>query len=387
MARLEHERVALVDHRPVGPHGGVDGTHAVAAGVQPVLPVAGTVQDPGVGGEHFAEGGPRPYYVLAGQQGLVAGTVHGPVLRRRLADQQGPHHRSVVAPLDATPLQCQLVDRIQVAAARGVAHHERTRARADDHLVAGVVTATTQHGALHVGQDPGLGDARPGQADGHLPGVVGQLGCPTRVGHFLGALHPAEFLDQRRGVGPRQETVQLGLQQAPVGGPQAVGVQLDAHAGTGQAQVVEHVPQVQCRVHAVDVDVAAHVGHVGRVGGRPPVGCPVQQGDPALACHDHALEAGEAEGVVPGQPVHRLLLEHEQGVQPGGPDGSGRPVPAGEHLVGREVDGHGAPSGAGVSRSGAPRRRRTGRRTGRRWRQPGPPDPPRCTVRRVPGRW
>ena len=53
VARLEDQWVALINHRPVRPHRGVDGTHAVATGVEAVLPVAGIVQDSGVGGEHL----------------------------------------------------------------------------------------------------------------------------------------------------------------------------------------------------------------------------------------------------------------------------------------------------------------------------------------------
>ncbi len=138
-----------------------------------MLLVAGTVQDSGVGGEHLAQGGARSDRLLAGQQGLVAGSVHGPVLRRGLSDQQGPHHRCVVATFHPAPLQRELVHRVELAPAGDVPDHQRPRSRADDHLVAGVVATTAQYGTLHIGQDPGLGDPDASQVDGYVPGVVG----------------------------------------------------------------------------------------------------------------------------------------------------------------------------------------------------------------------
>ena len=103
----------------------------------------------------------------------MAGSVHGPVLRRGLSDQQGPHHRRVVATFHPAPLQRELIHRVELASAGDVPDHQRPRPRADDHLVAGVVATAAQHGTLHIGQDPGLGDPDASQVDGYVPGVVG----------------------------------------------------------------------------------------------------------------------------------------------------------------------------------------------------------------------
>ena len=86
--------------------------------------------------------------------------------------------------------------------------------------------------------------------------------------------------------------------------------------------------------------------------------------DPAVGRHHEALEHREAERVIAGKPVHRLLLEDEQGVEAGvGNRGSGS-VLAVLHLLGGEMDRHGKDSGWGleVRVGGAPRRPRTGPR-------------------------
>ena len=94
-----------------------------------------------------------------------------------------------------------------------------------------------------------------------------------------------------------------------------MGVVLDAEPLAGQALLRQQRAQLLGRIAALAVDPDADVlddrgvlrlAQIGRAG---------QQDQIAVGAQHEALEEAVAEGVVAGQPVHALLLEHQKSVE------------------------------------------------------------------------
>ena len=98
----------------------------------------------------------------------------------------------MIVAVDAGELECELVLRVELAAAGGISHQQGLRAGADDELVAGIVAAAFEHGALHRRENlaligAGLGEAvRLVQGGGALVGLglngLGLLVLPPLFG-------------------------------------------------------------------------------------------------------------------------------------------------------------------------------------------------------------
>ncbi len=116
-----------------------------------------------------------------------------------------------------------------------VAAQERIAARADDELVAGVVAAATENGALHRRQDVALVGTRRGQLDGPVEGVIRELSGPPHVLELRLALDGAQPAHQVGRVLEITESVQRRLHAPPVEGGQAIGIELDAEPPPGTA--------------------------------------------------------------------------------------------------------------------------------------------------------
>ena len=305
-----------------------------------MLAQARRVHDLRVRGEDLAHRPARTDRLHAGVERIGARGVHRHVLGVGAAGEQGAHHRGVVAAVGAGEFEGELVLRVQVAPSAEVPAQQRARARADDELVAGVVAAAAEHRALHRGEDVALEGAGAREPHRLVPCVVGQHRRPAGVLDLLGALHRAEPVDEGRGVGERAAPGELRLHQAPVVRLQPIGIELHPEPGAPEPQLVEQRPQIAGGVHALGVLPDADVLDVGGMPRLAEIREPREQGHAAAGVHDQALEQAEAEGVVAGEPVHGLLLEAEQGVEPGVADRRRRAPAPFRHLFGAEMDRH-----------------------------------------------
>ena len=278
--------------------------------------------------------------------------------------EQGAHHRGVVAPVGACEFEGELVLRVQVAAPGEVPAQQRARAGSDDELVAGVVASAAEHRALHRGEDvsfEGAGTAEPHRL---VPRIVGQRRRPAGVLDLPRALHRPEPVDQGRGVGERAAPGELRFHQAPVVRLEPEGIELHPEPGAPEPQLVEQRPQIAGGVHALGVLPDADVLDVRGMPRLAEIREPCEQGHATVGLHDQALEQAEAEGVVAGEPVHGLLLEAEQRVEPGTADGRRGALAPSRHLFGAEMDRHVGRSSVqeGGGRRFAVRRNRARRR-------------------------
>ena len=201
------------------------------------------------------------------------------------------------------------------------------------------------------------------------------------------ALHRPEPVDQGRGVGERAAPGELRFHQAPVVRLEPEGIELHPEPGAPEPQLVEQRPQIAGGVHALGVLPDADVLDVRGMPRLAEIREPREQGHATVGLHDQALEQAEAEGVVAGEPVHGLLLEAEQRVEPGTADGRRGALAPSRHLFGAEMDRHvgrssvqeGGDGSAQAVRVGPPRC--TGGRgdapAQRKGSQPAAPVPPR----------
>ena len=109
------------------------------------------------------------------------------------------------------------------------------------------------------------------------------------------------------------------------------------------AVIRDHVAQFGGRVRALAVGPDADVLDDRGEARLPLIGRARQQGQRAVRSQVHALEHAVAAGVVAGQPIHALLAEDQQTVEPGlGHLRAGAPLAGGKFLAG-EVERHPPP--------------------------------------------
>jgi hypothetical protein len=151
---------------------------------------------------------------------------------------------------------------------------------------------------------------------GAVEGDVGQPGGLAHVGDLGRGLHRPQAGHEVRGLHQRAESIECGLHALEVEAGEAVSVGLDPKPFTPTPLLFEDLLEILGGIDAFGVvpepDVRDHGGVLGltQVGG-------AGQEDEGLAVRPHveALEEDVAEGVVPGEVVHRLLAEHEQAVE------------------------------------------------------------------------
>ena len=304
--------------------------------------------------------------------------VHGVLLRPHRPDHEGPHEGRVVVAPGAGELEGELVARAEPAAPREVPAKERVASRADDELVARIVSAAPEHRPLHRGQDVAVERARNREAFGLREGVVGELRGPPDEFELGGALAQAKLRDEVRGVLEPAEAFERLLDPAPVRGRQAVGVELHPDPLSRRVVAGRRLPKLARRVAPRFVHPDADVLDDRRMARLAEVRGPGEEGHAPVPTEPQALEEAEPEGVVAREVVHALRLEHEEAREtallhrPAGRLASGRELLAGE------MNRH-APS---FKRSEV--RRADG--TPRLRRPPRPPPPPPRSGRRPRGR-
>ena len=94
-----------------------------------------------------------------------------------------------------------------------------------------------------------------------------------------------------------------------------MAVIFDAEALAFEAAAPEEVLQIVSGRRAVAVDPDADVFDDRGVLGLAQVRGAGEEHDLAVGAQDQALKEAEAEGVVAGEPVHALLLEHEERIK------------------------------------------------------------------------
>ena len=144
-----------------------------------------------------------------------------------------------------------------------------------------------------------------------------------------------------RGIGKRREAVEGRLELAAVRGDEPVALELDAEALAGEPELGAEVLEVERRIGVGGVLPDAHVGDDRGVPRLAQIGRAGQERHAPVGRDDEALEEAEAERVVAGRPVHRLLLEQQQAVEPRLRHGGEQRALAAVELFRGEVQGHG----------------------------------------------
>ena len=176
-ARADDLRVVPVEHRPVHPVRREGRAEAIAGRVHPVLAHARRVEHIRMRLEDLAHGGAGPGFGLAGFERIHRHSVHGPVPRIGIPDQDRAHQAGMVMPVDPGEFQHQLVLGLQMPAPAEVAAEQGVPARPDDELVGRVVAAVPVDRAMHGGEDLAL-DRRRGRRAARPPRAPGRPAPP-----------------------------------------------------------------------------------------------------------------------------------------------------------------------------------------------------------------
>ena len=215
-------------------------------------------------------------------------------------------------------------------------------------------------------------------APSSAPSLVSAIAALERgVGELRGAAHvrelgrgfdQAQAGDQVRGVDRLGEAVERRVQPPAVSCGQTMGVVLDAEALAGKALLRQQRAQLHGRIGARAVDPDADVLDDRGVLGLAQIRRARQQDQIAVRPQHQALEEAVAEGVVAGEPVHALRLEHQQPVQPARRHRLQHLAPALVELFAGEVQSHDYLPGrshktvrTGAAKPLGARRRRRGR--------------------------
>ena len=274
---------------------------------------------------------------------VLGGFRHGALMRGRAADDEGAHQAGVVLAIDAGEFQGELVLRIQHAPAGFVAAEQRIRPGADDEGIAGIIAAALEDSALHRGQDVALVRAGMGGCDGGLERVVGEFGGAPDISELGVRLHQAKLRDEVGGVRGRGEAVQRRIHLLALRGGEPVALIFDAEALAFEPAPSEQILQIIGGGRVVPIDPDANVLDDRGVLRLAQIGCSRQQHDLAIGAQHQALKKAVAEGVVAGQPVHALLLEHEESIEPALGHGRQRLFPSRVEFIPTEMQCH-APS-------------------------------------------
>jgi hypothetical protein len=97
---------------------------------------------------------------------------------------------------------------------------------------------------------------------------------------------------------------------------QAVGIGFNAELFATPAQADDHIFQLRRRFGAGHVGPNANVLDDRCVLRLAQIGGASEKRQPAVGSEIQALKEAKAEGVVTGQVIHALLMEHEQSVKP-----------------------------------------------------------------------
>jgi hypothetical protein len=168
---------------------------------------------------------------------------------------------------------------------------------------------------VHGGQDRALVGALPGVRDRRIERGIGQFCGAAHIGELGCGLHQAQAGDQVRGVDCRCEAVERRIQPPAVGRRETVGLVLDAEPFAREALLGQEIAQLQSRIAALAVDPDADVLDDRGVLRLAQVRRAREQHQIAVGAQHQALGEAVAERVVAGQPVHALLLEHQQGIE------------------------------------------------------------------------
>ena len=256
----------------------------------------------------------------------------------RFADQQRAHQAGVVLAVDAGELERQLVAGVEAAAPRLVATEQGVAPGADDERVAGVVAAALEDRGVHRGEDRALVGALTGLRDRRIERGIGQFRGAANTGELGCGLDQAQAGDQVRGVDRRGEAVERRVQAPAVGRREPVVSystprRLPARpcsASRPRSSAAGLLPSRSTQMRTSSMIEVCSAWR--RSGAR-------EQHQIAVGAQHQTLEEAVAERVVAGQPVHALLLEQQQRIQPARRHRRQRPPPRGELLPG-EVQGH-----------------------------------------------
>jgi hypothetical protein len=147
-------------------------------------------------------------------------------------------------------------------------------------------------------------------------GRVRQFAAPTHMGDLFGRLRRAQAGHDERGVGQAGNAVEGGLELAAIGVDEPIALELHPERLALESEVARESPEFEGRVGLgrvlPDADVIEGRGmlrlaQIGRAG---------EERHAPIRCEHERLEEAEAERVVAGEPVHRLLLEQQQPVEP-----------------------------------------------------------------------
>ena len=184
----------------------------------------------------------------------MTGLVHVAVVLAGASGQHGSHERRMVVAIGAGEFDHQLVFRVDMAAAAEVATQQGAGPGADDELVARIVAAALEHGALHGGQDVALEGAGHGQPVGFIKGGIAEFGGAPHIVHLGRALNDAQTADQLRSIIESAETIQGRFDHAPASSGQAISLELDTELATLTTVLIEDRLEVFGRGRTVTID-------------------------------------------------------------------------------------------------------------------------------------
>ena len=153
LAFAHHGRIVFIKHGEIDPNWVVNCPHRIAAGIQAGMAQTGFVKDLCMCGENLAHGPAGLDGGLAGLKRIAGNAVHTALGGVGFADDQSLHHGGVIAGVGARPFKRQLVLRIKMAAAGGVAAQQCAFSGANDEFISGIIAAATKDRALHFGQN------------------------------------------------------------------------------------------------------------------------------------------------------------------------------------------------------------------------------------------
>ena len=214
--------------------------------------------------------------------------------------------------IGAGEFQGQLIIRAEMPPAGEIPAHQRARPRSDDVFISRIVAAAAKHRRLHVGKNIALKRTRLGARFGRIQRCIGQFCRAANIDDLGRRLDQSQAGNQPGCVFKIGKPVHGRAQLVAVGRGQPIGIPLNPNLAPSLPQAAQHFAQFYRRHRRRPIDPNPDVINNRGKPRLQQIRRPRQQRQPSIIGQHQTLKINIAKRVVPGQPIHALLAEHQQ---------------------------------------------------------------------------